>query len=157
MTTEDRTARGAARRGARSPGLVHRRRRSADPRGGPVGGGPPLRARLPCAGRRLTPGRVDRAEADASQGDDVAMVAGDLHLPGVDGVDFLERAHAMHPDSWRVLLVVMDRHHTTVPFTELATLQHPCDAADATTTFRGLRRQPSLRKSRLAHRPGGRF
>lgn len=59
----------------------------------------------------------------ADQGDEVALVAADLHLPGMDGVDFLEQAHALHPGSWRVLLVAMDRHHTTVPFTELATLQ----------------------------------
>jgi hypothetical protein len=25
--------------------------------------------------------------------------AADLHLPGLDGVDFLERAHALHPPS----------------------------------------------------------
>lgn len=59
----------------------------------------------------------------ADQGGEVALVAADLRLPGMDGVDFLERAHALHPGSWRVLLVAMDRHHTTVPFTELATLQ----------------------------------
>jgi thioredoxin reductase (NADPH) len=59
----------------------------------------------------------------ADQGAEVALVAADLRLPGMDGVDFLERAHALHPGSWRVLLVAMDRHHTTVPFTELATLQ----------------------------------
>jgi thioredoxin reductase (NADPH) len=41
----------------------------------------------------------------------------------MDGVEFLERAHALHPRSWRVLLVAMDRYHTRVPFTELATLQ----------------------------------
>jgi thioredoxin reductase (NADPH) len=54
---------------------------------------------------------------------DVALVAADLHLPGMDGVEFLERAHALHPNSWRVLLVAMDRYHTQLPFTELATLQ----------------------------------
>ena len=59
----------------------------------------------------------------ADQGGEVALVAADLHLPGMDGVEFLERAHALHPRSWRVLLVAMDRYHTRVPFTELATLQ----------------------------------
>ena len=59
----------------------------------------------------------------ADQGDEVALVAADLRLPGMDGVELLERAHALHPRSWRVLLVAMDRYHTRVPFTELATLQ----------------------------------
>ena len=59
----------------------------------------------------------------ADQGGEVALVAADLRLPGMDGVEFLERAHALHPRSWRVLLVAMDRYHTRVPFTELATLQ----------------------------------
>ena len=59
----------------------------------------------------------------ADQGGEVALVAADLHLPGMDGVELLERAHALHPGSWRVLLVAMDRYHTRVPFTELAALQ----------------------------------
>ena len=59
----------------------------------------------------------------ADQGGEVALVAADLRLPGMDGVELLERAHALHPRSWRVLLVAMDRYHTRVPFTELATLQ----------------------------------
>jgi thioredoxin reductase (NADPH) len=59
----------------------------------------------------------------ADQGSEVALVAADLRLPGMDGVELLERAHALHPRSWRVLLVAMDRYHTRVPFTELATLQ----------------------------------
>ena len=32
----------------------------------------------------------------AHQGDEVALVAADLHLPGMDGVEFLERARALH-------------------------------------------------------------
>ena len=59
----------------------------------------------------------------ADEGGEVALVAADMHLPGMDGVAFLELAHALHPGSWRVLLVAMDRYHTTVPFTELAALQ----------------------------------
>jgi thioredoxin reductase (NADPH) len=59
----------------------------------------------------------------ADQCGEVALVAADLRLPGMDGVEFLERAHTLHPGSWRVLLVAMDRFHTKVPFTELATLQ----------------------------------
>src|SRR4029450_4538894 len=32
----------------------------------------------------------------AERGDQVALVAADLHLPGMDGVEFLERAHLLH-------------------------------------------------------------
>ena len=59
----------------------------------------------------------------AARGEDVALVAADLHLPGTDGVGFLERAHMLHPRCSRVLLVAMDRYHTRVPFTELPALQ----------------------------------
>jgi thioredoxin reductase (NADPH) len=59
----------------------------------------------------------------ADQGGEVALVAADLRLPGMDGVELLERAHALHPGSWRVLLVAMDRYHARVPFTELAAVQ----------------------------------
>lgn len=59
----------------------------------------------------------------ADEGGEVALVAADLRLPGMDGVDFLQRAHALHPGSWRVLLLGMDRYHTLLPFTELATLR----------------------------------
>ena len=59
----------------------------------------------------------------ASSGQDVALVAADLRLPGMDGVAFLERAHQLHRHASRVLLLAMDRYHTRTPFTELATLQ----------------------------------
>jgi thioredoxin reductase (NADPH) len=59
----------------------------------------------------------------AGTGTPVALVAADLHLPGMGGVDFLDRAHHLHRDASRMLLVAMDRHGTRVPFTELATLQ----------------------------------
>jgi thioredoxin reductase (NADPH) len=68
-------------------------------------------------------GGLDALQRLADHDGDVALVAADLHLPGMDGVEFLERAHALHPNSWRVLLVAMDRYHTRLPFTELATLQ----------------------------------
>ena len=68
-------------------------------------------------------GGLDALQRLADHDGDVALVAADLHLPGMDGVEFLERAHALHPKSWRVLLVAMDRYHTRVPFTELAALQ----------------------------------
>jgi len=59
----------------------------------------------------------------AAAGTPVALVAADLHLPGTGGIDFLDRAHQLHRDASRVLLVAMDRHRTRIPFTELATLQ----------------------------------
>jgi thioredoxin reductase (NADPH) len=68
-------------------------------------------------------GGLDALQRLADHGGEVALVAADLRLPGMDGVEFLERAHALHPDSWRVLLVAMDRYHTRIPFTELAAVQ----------------------------------
>jgi thioredoxin reductase (NADPH) len=62
-------------------------------------------------------------ERMAQAGTPVALVAADLHLPGTDGIDLLDRAHQLHRDASRVLLVAMDQHHTRIPFTELATLQ----------------------------------
>jgi thioredoxin reductase (NADPH) len=52
----------------------------------------------------------------ARQGDAVAIVAADLGLPGTDGVDFLERAHALHPGASRALLLAMDQRGTRIPF-----------------------------------------
>ena len=66
---------------------------------------------------------LDTLERLAAGGDQVALVAADLHLPGMDGVAFLERAHVLHRGASRVLLVAMDRYHTRIPFSELATLQ----------------------------------
>jgi thioredoxin reductase (NADPH) len=66
---------------------------------------------------------LDRLQRLADRGDQVALVAADLHLPGMDGVQFLERAHVLHPGSSRVLLVAMDQYHTRIPLTELPTLQ----------------------------------
>jgi thioredoxin reductase (NADPH) len=75
-----------------------------------------LTADAPQAGLDILQGLADR-------GEQVALVAADLHLGGVDGVEFLERAHLLHRDASRVLLVAMDRYHTRIPFSELATLQ----------------------------------
>ena len=66
---------------------------------------------------------LDTLERLADRGEQVALVAADLHLPGMDGVEFLERAHVLHRGASRVLLVAMDRYHTRIPFSELATLQ----------------------------------
>jgi len=59
----------------------------------------------------------------ASDGEDVALIAADLRLPGMDGVAFLEQAQELHRDASRVSLLAMDQYHTRIPFTELATLQ----------------------------------
>ncbi|HYY80973.1 MAG TPA: FAD-dependent oxidoreductase, partial [Actinomycetes bacterium] len=75
-----------------------------------------LTADSPQAGLDILQGLADR-------GEQVALVAADLHLGGVDGVEFLERAHLLHRDASRVLLVAMDRYHTRIPFSELATLR----------------------------------
>jgi thioredoxin reductase (NADPH) len=66
---------------------------------------------------------LDILERLAEGGDQVALVAADLQLPGMDGVAFLERAHLLHPGASRALLVAMDRHHTRIPLSELAALQ----------------------------------
>jgi thioredoxin reductase (NADPH) len=66
---------------------------------------------------------LDALRGLADRGDEVALVAADLRLPGIGGVEFLQRARALHPGASRVLLVAMDRYHTRVPFTELTTLQ----------------------------------
>jgi thioredoxin reductase (NADPH) len=55
----------------------------------------------------------------------VALIAADLALSGNDGgLAFLERAHALHPQASRVLLVPLDRHGTRIPFDSLAPLKH---------------------------------
>jgi len=59
----------------------------------------------------------------ASDGEDVALIAADLRLPGMDGVAFLEQAQELHRDASRVSLLAIDQYHTRIPFTELATLQ----------------------------------
>src|SRR3954447_6238318 len=69
-----------------------------------------------------SPGLAELQEM-AQAGTLVALVAADLHLPGLGGIDFLDRAHHLHPHASRILLVAMDQHRTRIPFTELATLQ----------------------------------
>src|SRR5215217_2881090 len=57
------------------------------------------------------------------RGEDVALVAAELRLPGIDGVEFLERAHALHRGAVRALLVAMDSRGTRIPFGALHSLQ----------------------------------
>jgi thioredoxin reductase (NADPH) len=66
---------------------------------------------------------LDALRGLADRRGEVALVAADLRLPDIGGVEFLQRARALHPGASRVLLLAMDRYHTRVPFTELTTLQ----------------------------------
>jgi len=59
----------------------------------------------------------------AEAGDRVALVAADLHVPGMGGIEFLEQAYRLHREATRVLLVAMDRYGTRIPFTHLDVLQ----------------------------------
>ena len=60
----------------------------------------------------------------AHRGDEVTLIAADLRLPTMDGVEFLARARVLHPGASRALLVAMDRRGTRIPFGALASLQH---------------------------------
>ena len=66
---------------------------------------------------------MDMIEKLVQEGEDVALVAADLRLSDVDGVQMLERAHAVCGTAVRVLLVDMDDNHTRIPFTVLPTIQ----------------------------------
>jgi len=56
-------------------------------------------------------------------GRDVALVAASLDLPGLDGVELLAHAHALHRKTTRLLLVATDEFHTRVPFSTLPVLR----------------------------------
>jgi thioredoxin reductase (NADPH) len=62
-------------------------------------------------------------EQMAADGAEVAVIAADLIMPGTGGVEFLERAHAMHPGACRALLVDMDNRGTRIPFGELGAIR----------------------------------
>ncbi|MGZ7030693.1 MAG: FAD-dependent oxidoreductase, partial [Thermoanaerobaculia bacterium] len=57
------------------------------------------------------------------QSRDVALVAASLDLPGIDGVEFLAHAHALHRKTTRLLLVATDEFHTRIPFSTLPVLR----------------------------------
>ena len=58
-----------------------------------------------------------------ARGEEVALVAVDLHLPDGDGVQFLEQAAGLHRSVARILLFDMDEYHTRIPFKELPALR----------------------------------
>ena len=66
---------------------------------------------------------LEALERLADGGESVVLIAADLNLHGMDGLQFLDRAHRLRPGASRVLLVAMDEYHTRIPFTELPTLQ----------------------------------
>jgi thioredoxin reductase (NADPH) len=66
---------------------------------------------------------LDVLDRLARQGDEVALVASDLRLPEMDGVEFLGRARGLHRGASRALLVAMDQRGTRIPFGELEALQ----------------------------------
>jgi thioredoxin reductase (NADPH) len=59
----------------------------------------------------------------AQRGENVALVAADLRMSSMDGIQFLERAHALHRCAMRALLVDMDQRWTRIPFGALESLQ----------------------------------
>ncbi|MBX3000362.1 MAG: FAD-dependent oxidoreductase [Caldilineaceae bacterium] len=59
----------------------------------------------------------------AQQGNEVALVAVDLGLAGMETVEFLDRARALHRRAVRALLVTMDRRGTRIPFWALERIQ----------------------------------
>jgi thioredoxin reductase (NADPH) len=66
---------------------------------------------------------VVKLQVLASNGEQVALVAADLHLPDGDGVEFLEQAAGLHNGVARILLFDVDEFHTRIPFRELPVLQ----------------------------------
>src|SRR4029079_13212907 len=59
----------------------------------------------------------------ARGGEQVALVAADLHLPDGDGVEFLERAAGLHNGVARILLFEQDDYHARLPFRDLRALE----------------------------------
>jgi thioredoxin reductase (NADPH) len=52
-------------------------------------------------------------------GGDIAIIAADIDLPDMDGVTFLELAHAIDRQAVRILTIPMDESHTNVPLSQL--------------------------------------
>ena len=66
---------------------------------------------------------LEALERLAHRGEEVALVAADLRLTGMDGVEFLARARALHRRAMRALLVGMDKRGTRIPFWALESIQ----------------------------------
>lgn len=66
---------------------------------------------------------LDLLEQLARRGEEVALVAADLHLPEMDGIAFLERACMLHRCAMRALLVAMGNRGARIPFGALEPLQ----------------------------------
>jgi thioredoxin reductase (NADPH) len=66
---------------------------------------------------------VAKLQVLAGNGEQVALVAADLHLPDGDGVEFLQQAAGLHSGVARILLFDLDEFHTRIPFRELPALQ----------------------------------
>jgi thioredoxin reductase (NADPH) len=62
---------------------------------------------------------VEALELLASRGEEVALIAAELHLPDMSGLVFLEQAHKTYKDAARALLVPMDAKGTRIPFAAL--------------------------------------
>jgi thioredoxin reductase (NADPH) len=84
--------------------------------------------------RRFSPDYEVRTASSAEEGlvslerlarerAEVALVAVDLRLPGLDGIEFLERARSLHRGASRALLVPMESRGTRIPFSALDALQ----------------------------------
>ena len=65
---------------------------------------------------------LDALERLAREGAEVALVAADLWMPEMGGVEFLGRAHALHPDAERALLVGMGDASAKEPVQRAAAL-----------------------------------
>jgi thioredoxin reductase (NADPH) len=61
---------------------------------------------------------VAKLQGLAHHGEQVALVAADLHLPDGDGVEFLDRAAGLHKGVARILLFDLDEF-ATAPSNEL--------------------------------------
>jgi thioredoxin reductase (NADPH) len=68
----------------------------------------------------------------ADDHEDVALVAAELVLDGVDGVEFIEQAHALHPRAIRALPLTMDERGTRIPFGALPAVQRATRGIDLT-------------------------
>jgi thioredoxin reductase (NADPH) len=67
-------------------------------------------------------GGLEMLERLASEGAEVALVAADLWMSEIDGVEFLARAHTLHPGAGRALLIGMDDRSGDEPIQRAAAL-----------------------------------